>query len=123
MASHVKVAIVQLYPEPLQVEANFQKAANFIRSAAGQGSQLAVLPEYHLTNWVPKDPHFGELCDQWETYVKKYQDLAKKCNICIVPGTIVERHWEDGEGRLLNVAYFIDNQGEIVGKYVKKNLW
>lgn len=123
MASTVKVAIIQLYPKPMQLEPNFQKAANFVRSAASQGAQLAVLPEYHLTNWLPKDPHFGDLCDQWETYVKKYQDLARECDISIVPGTIVERHWEEGEGKLLNVAYFIDNKGEILGKYVKKNLW
>lgn len=29
---------------------------------------------------------------------------------------------EQGSG-LQNVAYFIDNKGEICGKYVKKNLW
>jgi predicted amidohydrolase len=63
--------------------------------------------------------------------VKKYQELAKQCNISIVPGTIVERHIvekseedpEDKGHKLLNVAYFIDNNGEIVGKYIKKNLW
>ncbi|KAL9067970.1 MAG: hypothetical protein Q9157_006641 [Trypethelium eluteriae] len=123
MAPVVKVAIIQLYPKPMQLESNFQKAANFIRSAAAQGAQLAVLPEYHLTNWLPKDPQFGELCDQWEIYVKKYQDLARECSISIVPGTIVERYFEEGEGKLLNAAYFIDPQGDIVGKYVKKNLW
>jgi predicted amidohydrolase len=65
------------------------------------------------------------LCDQWETYLKKYQELAKQCRVCIVPGTIVEGHRgeEKEEDRLLNVAYFIGNDGEIVGKYVKKNLW
>lgn len=63
--------------------------------------------------------------------MKKYQALAKECNISIVPGTIVERHIvekseedpEDKGHKLLNVAYFIDNKGEIVGKYTKKNLW
>lgn len=86
---------------------------------------LAVLPEYHLTNWKPKDPEFISLCDQWEVYLKKYQNLAKECGICIVPGTIVESHREEEkeENRLLNVCYFIDNKGEIIGKYVKKNLW
>jgi len=24
---------------------------------------------------------------------------------------------------LLNIAYFIDQKGDILGKYVKKNLW
>lgn len=68
---------------------------------------------------------FFELCDQSETYLKKYQDLAKECEICIVPGTIVERHKDakTEEDRLLNIAYFIDQKGDILGKYVKKNLW
>ncbi|KAF2084955.1 carbon-nitrogen hydrolase [Saccharata proteae CBS 121410] len=120
-----KVAVIQLHPKPLQPEHNFNKAANFIKSAATQGAELAVLPEYHLTNWLPKDPEFLPLCDQWETYLNKYRDLARECNICIVPGTIVERHKEadKDEDKLLNVAYFIDNKGEVVGKYVKKNLW
>ena len=109
----------------MQLEHNFNKAANFIRSAAAQGAELAVLPEYHLTNWVPKDPGFVGLCDQWETYLRKYRDLAKECGICIVPGTIVESHKENehAEDKLLNVCYFIDHEGNIAGKYVKKNLW
>jgi predicted amidohydrolase len=66
----------------MQLEDNFDKAAKFVRSAAGQGAELAVLPEYHLTNWMPKDPEFVSLCDQWQVYLKKYQDLAKECGIC-----------------------------------------
>ncbi|OCL08192.1 carbon-nitrogen hydrolase [Glonium stellatum] len=125
MAPIFKVAVCQLYPKPMQIEQNFNKAASYIRSAAAQGVELVVLPEYHLTNWIPKDPKFLPLCEQWETYLKKYQDLAKECKICIVPGTIVERHndAEKEEDRLLNVAYFIDHTGEIIGKYIKKNLW
>jgi predicted amidohydrolase len=111
--------------QPLDPEHNFNKAAGFVRSAAAQGAELVVLPEYHLTNWLPKDPSFAGLCDEWETYLKKYQELAKECGICIVPGTIVEGHRgeEQEQDRLLNVAYFIGKEGETVGKYVKKNLW
>ncbi|KAH7400731.1 carbon-nitrogen hydrolase [Phaeosphaeria sp. MPI-PUGE-AT-0046c] len=125
MASIVKVAVIQLYPKVTSPTHNFKKAENFIRSAAAQGAELAVLPEYHLTNWLPKDPGFVGLCDQWETYLRKYQDLAKECEICIVPGTIVESHRdaENEADKLLNVCYFIDHQGTIAGKYIKKNLW
>ncbi|KAK5169651.1 uncharacterized protein LTR77_005628 [Saxophila tyrrhenica] len=124
MAPVHKVAVIQMHPKPMAMEKNFQKAADFIRAAALQGSKLAVLPEYHLLNWVPHDPKFKEACGHWRTYLKKYQDLAKECNINIVPGTIVELHDEGTDNeRLLNVAYFIDNTGEIIGKYVKKNLW
>ena len=109
----------------MQIESNYAKAAQFIVQAADAGCHLAVLPEYHLTNWVPEDPQFFHLCTQWKTYLEKYQALAKKHTICIVPGTIVESHPGIGkdEDVLTNVAYFIGNEGEILGKYEKKNLW
>ncbi|KAL8715059.1 MAG: hypothetical protein Q9220_001016 [cf. Caloplaca sp. 1 TL-2023] len=109
----------------MRIEANYAKAAGFIKDAASRGAQLTVLPEYHLTNWVPDDPKFGDLCGQWEIYLNRYRALAKEHNICIVPGTIVERHTdiETNEQRLLNVAYFIDNKGDVLGQYQKKNLW
>lgn len=108
----------------MQAERNFNSACEYIRSAAKQHAHLAVLPEYHLLNWVPADPKFKEACSHWEKYLQGYQELAKECNINIVPGTIVELH-DAGtpEERLLNVAYFIDKNGEILGRYVKKNLW
>lgn len=120
----------------MQVEKNYEKAANFIKAAALQGAELAVLPEYHLTSWCPDTKEFRQACSKWKTYLDNYRALARECKICIVPGTIVELHTDDthdstgfdaeddGESeRLLNVAYFIDTKGEILGKYVKKNLW
>lgn len=108
----------------MQADRNFNSACEYIRSAAQQKAHLAVLPEYHLLNWVPQDPKFKEACSYWERYLKGYQDLAKELNINIVPGTIVELHDAGtADERLLNVAYFISNTGEILGRYVKKNLW
>jgi len=108
----------------MQLEANHHKATTQIRAAASQGAVLAVLPEYHLLNWVPKDPGFKQACSTWETYLNNYRALAAELSINIVPGTIIELHSAGTpEERLLNVAYFIDNTGAIVGRYVKKNLW
>ena len=125
MAPVYKVAVIQLYSEPLQAEKNFTKAEDFIRSAASQGAQLAVLPEYHLSSWEPEDPQFLEIASQWEAFLQRYQALAKELAICIVPGTIVQamKASDSGGEQLLNVAYFIDNSGHVVGRYVKKNLW
>ena len=108
----------------MRLEANHEEAVRHIRAVASQGASLAVLPEYHLLNWVPKDPAFKDACSHWETYLNNYRDLAKELNINIVPGTILELH-DAGtpEEVLLNVAYFIDNTGAIAGRYVKKNLW
>jgi len=114
-----KVAVIQLHPQPLKIESNHETACEYIRNAAWEGCHIAVLPEYHLTSWVPDDPKFSELCADYQKYLDSYCRLAKKCNICIVPGTIVERH----EDQLLNVAYFISNDGTILSSYQKKNLW
>lgn len=156
---HPPLALFDTTVQPMQPATNFEKAANFIRSAAQQGADLAVLPEYHLTNWLPKDPKFASICADWKTYVEKYQALAKECNICIVPGTIVQTNddvpapspapqptssadpssltppdavasntggvsdYSSTPNYLSNVAYFIDNKGDILGSYTKKNLW
>jgi predicted amidohydrolase len=56
---------------------------------------------------------------QSQKYLDAYVALAKELNINIVPGTLVEKHGEE----LHNVAYFISNTGEILGRYQKKNLW
>ncbi|KAI0386451.1 putative hydrolase, carbon-nitrogen family [Hypomontagnella monticulosa] len=119
MALVHKVALIQLCPKPLAPAENFAKAESFIRNAAREGCRLAVLPEYHLTSWVPDEPNFKESCADSASYVKRYQALAKELNICIVPGTIIE---PEGDS-LLNIAYFISSDGEVAGRYQKKNLW
>lgn len=74
---------------------------------------------------MPEDPKFFHLCTQWEIYLNKYKALAKEHMICIVPGTICEtyRHEEKGEDQVHNVSYFIDDKGDVLGRYQKKNLW
>ncbi|KAI0390350.1 carbon-nitrogen hydrolase [Xylariaceae sp. FL0594] len=130
MAPVHKVALVQLHPEPLSPVRNFEKASAFIREAASSGCHLAVLPEYHLTSWVPDEPGFRKSCAEAEAYLQKYQDLAKELGICIVPGTIIESSPSEGEAEggessttLQNIAYFISSDGSIAGRYQKKNLW
>lgn len=74
---------------------------------------------------MPEDPKFREICTQWEDYLNRYRELAKELRLCIVPGTIVQTYQpkEGGEEELHNVAYFINHEGEILGRYQKKNIW
>ncbi|ORY61382.1 putative hydrolase, carbon-nitrogen family [Pseudomassariella vexata] len=123
MAPVHKIALIQTHPKPVAPTENFAKASAFIKDAASKGCKLAVLPEYHLTSWIPEDPSFKESCADSADYLVKYQELARELNICIVPGTIVEIHQDDNGEALLNVAYFISSTGEILGRYQKKNLW
>ncbi|KAK0376762.1 carbon-nitrogen hydrolase [Colletotrichum limetticola] len=106
-------------------EENFTKAEAYIRTAVSKGCSLAVLPEYHLTSWVPDHPQFVSACAQSWTYLERYQALAKELGVSIVPGTIVEPDGEEGADDLdlLNVAYFIGPDGAVLGRYQKKNLW
>lgn len=50
MAPVYKIAVIQLHPKPLDIEGNHASAVKYLRDAAAQGCDLAVLPEYHLTS-------------------------------------------------------------------------
>ncbi|KAL3962597.1 hypothetical protein ACCO45_004120 [Purpureocillium lilacinum] len=144
MATHLKVAIIQLYAEPVQPARNFERAAAFIRQAAAQGAQLAVLPEYHLSGWAPERPGFADTATLAGEYLARYRALARELRVAIVPGTILEpvdvdddRSEGNGAGAstgaagasrekgsgMLNTAYFIGPDGAIIARYRKKNLW
>ncbi|EXF74983.1 carbon-nitrogen hydrolase [Colletotrichum fioriniae PJ7] len=125
MADKVKIALIQMHPKVVAPEENFTKAEAYIRTAVSKGCSLAVLPEYHLTSWVPDHPQFVSACAQSWTYLERYQALAKELGVSIVPGTIVEPDGEEGADDLdlLNVAYFIGPDGAVLGRYQKKNLW
>lgn len=110
--------------------ANFAKAEKYIREAASNGAHLAVLPEFHLTSWVPDDPNFISASRESALCLAKYQDLARELDMNIVPGTICEVHpmipiEQAGKTvELRNMAYFLAaGTGEICGTYQKKNLW
>ncbi|KAG5789039.1 hypothetical protein H9Q69_011889 [Fusarium xylarioides] len=125
-----KVALVQMKPKPLDAEHNFAHAAEQIRVAADQGAALAVLPEYHLTGWVPEEPSFALSPEDAGKYRKKYQDLAAELHINICAGTFVsqapksdDQQNTDARPTLLNTSDFIDHNGNLLGTYTKTNLW
>ncbi|KAG6010913.1 hypothetical protein E4U21_002583 [Claviceps maximensis] len=137
MANKLKVAVIQLYSEPLALANNYARAETYIRSAASQGAHMAVLPEYHLGGWCPSREGFADTAQHSAAYLDKYRALAQSLNMAIVPGTLLEGESpsggdEDGGeggagarggGLLSNVAYFIGPDGSVLGRYRKKNLW
>lgn len=125
MAPIYKVAVVQFEPRPNAVVENFNICAGYIRSAAQKGAHIVVLPEFHLTSWVPDTAGFVSATQESGSYLSKYQELARECAISIVPGTICEIHdLGDGNQEMRNMAYFISaGTGSIAGTYQKKNLW
>ncbi|MEK6327569.1 MAG: carbon-nitrogen hydrolase family protein [Actinomycetota bacterium] len=67
----MKVAAVQATPAILDAEASIQKAAGLLRECAGQGVQLAVLPEafvsvYPSNSWARGASDFSGWDELWE---------------------------------------------------------
>ncbi|KAK1755628.1 carbon-nitrogen hydrolase [Echria macrotheca] len=127
MAPTYKIALIQIKQKDAAVKENYAKAESYIRDAAAQGADLAVLPEYHLTSWCPEHPDFVSATIESASYVSRYQDLARELGINIVPGTICDVSSPSGEGEgekeMRNMAYWISSDGSIAGSYQKKNLW
>ncbi|EPS34952.1 hypothetical protein PDE_09917 [Penicillium oxalicum 114-2] len=126
MGSSIRVAIIQWHIKELAIEQNHATACNYIRQAAADGAQLAVLPEYHLSGWVPDDPRWIDQAGESAKYLENYRALARELKMCLVPGTIIEKHsgsQGDGDPLLYNVAYFISHDGTVLGSYRKKNIW
>lgn len=93
-----------------------------------------VLPEYHLTGWVPDSAVLASIALDWSSWIQKYQSLAAELDVNIVPGTILQTTTNDlgsdatntsdrSTVPLYNVSTFISNKGEILGSYTKRNLW
>ncbi|KAH6976859.1 carbon-nitrogen hydrolase [Ilyonectria destructans] len=128
MASKLKIALVQLHSHPTDLSSNFNRAAEYIRNAAEDSASIAVLPEYHLAGFCEQLQDPEAATRQSAEYLKRYQTLAKELHIGIVPGTVLEPKTQGGvagdhTGPLANVAYFIGPDGELLGRYQKKNLW
>ncbi|OKL63646.1 hypothetical protein UA08_00505 [Talaromyces atroroseus] len=132
MAPIHRVAVIQWHIKNLDPEYNHSYAVSYITSAAADGATLAVLPEYHLCGWAPESPLFYSLALKAQTYLDAYCQLARDLHINIVPGTIIEAHSKNDTDNtneketdhvLYNTAYFISSSGNVVGKYVKKNIW
>ncbi|KIW36285.1 uncharacterized protein PV06_11434 [Exophiala oligosperma] len=89
-----KVALIQLHPQPGQIEHNYAQAVAFIRQAATDESDLAVLTD---SIWA--------ICLVPGSFLEKHQ------------------HQDAQKWILMDVTYFIDKSGQIAGRYAKKNPW
>jgi nitrilase len=83
----VRVAAVQATPVILDAEASVEKAVRLLGEAAGQGAQLAVLPEtfvplYPSNAWARKAASFNGFDELWERLWENSVD---------VPGPLVDR--------------------------------
>jgi predicted amidohydrolase len=113
----VTIAVVQFLVQQFAPEENLKRAEQFIRQAATQ-ADIVVFPEDFVTG--PLNGDVG-MADYEGRYVRRFQQLARKYAIDIVPGSIIEGDGSDG--RLYNTTYYVDSRGEIKGRYRKVHLW
>ena len=110
------IALVQAETKQYEPEANLAKAEETAERAASEGAHIVVFPEDFVTG-----PIGGrrELADREGRYREAFRELARRCRVDLVPGSIIE---EEG-GRFHNTTYYINSRGEVLARYRKVNLW
>lgn len=111
-----KIAVAQLKIKILSPEYNLKRIETYIRKASNAKANIVIFPEDCVVGMV-----FGKAipADSKGKYRKHFQHLAKKYNIDIVTGSIIEKE----NSNIYNTAYYVDSNGKVKGKYRKINLW
>lgn len=114
----LRVALIQMHVEEDKLK-NIAIASGFVKSAAEQGVDMAVLPE--MFNCPYKTANFPVYAEEegGECY-SLLSDLAKTYGIYLAAGTMPEK---DSEGRIFNTSYVFDRQGGKIGKHRKMHLF
>ena len=113
-----KVALIQMHVEEDKLR-NMVKASDFIRKAAEQNIDIAVLPE--MFNCPYKTSNFPVYAEEegGECY-GMLSELARKYQIYLIAGTMPEK---DDKGRVFNTCYVFDRKGNKIGKHRKMHLF
>ena len=113
-------------PVKLDLAGNTKRLESSFRKAASGGAKIAVAPEGILEGYVVNEIIAGDFsADQMRDValqidsptIQQFQRLAKELDMCLVFG-FAERINDD----VFNSAIFIDNRGQISGKYHKMQL-
>ncbi len=112
----IVVAAVQMTSDPLDVSANLHRADEFLRSAHGDGVELAVLPELFNTGYSLR-PDYGPFSESVEGPTIRH--LSRRCRRW---GMAIAAGFVEREGRhLYDSVVYCGPDGEIQ-VYRKRNL-
>lgn len=116
---HTAITINQLAPLADKADANFKTMQQTIAQNAAEGSLLAIFPEDFLYGVLRSRLQLINAGRQFDTWVKRFCELAKRYRIDIIPGTLPSLK----NGNVYNSTVYIDKTGTIVTTYSKNNLW
>ena len=121
--TRVRVAAISYVPKKLDLNGNADRLEKAIREARAGGAKIAVAPEGALDGYVINEIIAGKATEAQlkeaslstnDPIFKRFQNLARELEICVVFG-FAERIGDE----LFNCAVFLDNKGNISGKYHK----
>jgi len=113
-----RIAMIQMHVEEDKLK-NIANASEFVRKAAEQNVDMAILPE--MFNCPYKTSNFPVYAEEegGECY-SLLSKLAETCGIYLAAGTMPEK---DNEGRVFNTSYVFDRKGNKIGKHRKMHLF
>ncbi|KAL0083842.1 Nitrilase/cyanide hydratase and apolipo protein N-acyltransferase [Phycomyces blakesleeanus] len=109
----MRIAAVQFHIDHKNKESNWDRVEEYMAKASDFKVDLIVFPEYFIGGPGKRSVIKGG--------TERCQALARKYNMDLVPGTIIEMDREDGN--LYNCSYYIDKSGKILLEYRKFHLW
>ena len=121
MPGIVRVALVQMAAQVLDVRANAQATIAAIRDAAAQGATIVILPELIASGYVPDREALlpvAESASGTGTCLEAWRTTAAEEGLTVIAGFP-----EQDGGRLFNSAVVIDPAGSIVSVYRKLHLF
>ena len=122
----VRVAAISFVPTKFDLKGNANRLEQAFRQAAKGGAKIAVAPEGVLEGYVVNEIISGQAAAEKMSdvaitidgpMIKRFQKLAAELKMCLVFG-FAERIKDD----VFNCACFIDDNGNICGKYHKMQL-
>ncbi len=94
-------------------EGNLLLCEEYIKEASSENLDLIIFPEMTLTGFSTNIILTAEDDNKSET-IKKFQELSKTYNIAVLFGVVIKDN-----KKALNKSIFIDNKGNILGRYAK----
>ncbi|MEW5786037.1 MAG: nitrilase-related carbon-nitrogen hydrolase, partial [Bacillota bacterium] len=117
---NVRIAAAQFNVLEGDKDTNLNRALQFIRTAAAQAAKLVLLPEMFLTGYPLHIP-MSELAEPMEgDTLRCIQSMAQEHKIAVV-GSYPE--WDLHDACSYNTAFFIGEDGRVIGKYRKIHLF
>ncbi|MBT0665029.1 carbon-nitrogen family hydrolase [Geobacter pelophilus] len=115
MSGTIRAAAIQINIQLGDIDANVTRVREAVAAVAGQGVQLAVLPEVWSSGFAYRE--LTELAQRTPELVEEMGRLSAEYNMVLV-GSLPE---PDGD-KVCNTAYLMD-KGQLVGKYRKIHLF